>query len=161
MARPAWLALLAPIPQHVAAERKPVASAQQIADGTAGPIAGWQSVTVHLSEPDFGLRHLQVTLDAEGRLVSGGDHVMVVRDTSPDGLEATLTDHESIGGRFEVDGSFNGTHWKTTLETVEGQDDSVPRDAVSRLPTEAEVAALRRLIDDVLLRGASSAPSED
>ena len=108
--RPDWLALLAPLPVDVKPERKPVASAEQLASGTAGPIAGWQSITVNLSEPDYGLRHVQITLDEQGQLLSGGDHVMFVREITPDGNEATLTDHESVGGRFEQDGSFRGTY---------------------------------------------------
>ena len=96
-----------------------------MASGTAGPIAGWQSITVNLSEPDYGLRHVQITLDEQGQLLSGGDHVMFVREITPDGNEATLTDHESVGGRFEQDGSFRGTYWKVTLETSpDGDDDA-------------------------------------
>jgi hypothetical protein len=153
MSTPEWLSLLAPLPNDVVPQRKPVASAQQLADGTAGPIAGWQSITVNLSEPDFGLRHVQVTLDEHGRLLAGGDHVMFVRETTPDGSEATLTDHESIGGRFEEDGSFLGTHWKATLENSAADDESsVARSSAHRRPSEEEVAALRRIIDEVLNR---------
>ena len=98
MPAPPWLSLLAPLPHDVVPQCKPVASAQQLANGTAGPIAGWQSIMVNLSEPDFGLRHIQITLDEQGRLLAGGDHVMFVRETTPEGGEATVTDHESIGG---------------------------------------------------------------
>ena len=45
MPAPPWLSLLAPLPHDVVPQRKPVASAQQLANGTAGPIAGWQSIT--------------------------------------------------------------------------------------------------------------------
>lgn len=153
MAAPPWLSLLAPLPHDVVPQRKPVASAQQLADGTAGPIAGWQSITVNLSEPDFGLRHVQITLDEHGRLLAGGDHVMFVRETTPDGDEATVTDHESIGGRFEEDGDFRGTHWKATLETSADDDESsVTRSAHHRRPSPEEIAELRRIIDDVLNR---------
>ena len=125
-----------------------MASAEQIAKGTAGPIAGWQSVTVNLSEPDYGLRHVQITLDEHGQLLAGSDHVMFVRETTPDGSEATLTDHESVGGRFEQDGSFSGTYWKTTLESLPGgdEDESMTRSAENRPPSEDEIAALRRII---------------
>src|SRR6476469_1626341 len=91
MPAPLWLSLLAPLPHDVVPQRKPVASAQQLADGTAGPIAGWQSVTVNLSEPDFGLRHVQITLDEQGRLLAGGDFVMFVRETTPDDDESSVT----------------------------------------------------------------------
>jgi hypothetical protein len=130
-----------------------VASAQQLADGTAGPIAGWHSITVNLSEPDFGLRHVQITLDEQGQLLAGGDFVMFVRETTPDGGEATVTDHESIGGRFEEDGDFRGTHWKATLETSADEDESsVTRSAQHRRPSADEIAELKRIIDDVLNR---------
>jgi hypothetical protein len=144
---------LAPLPRDVVPQRKPVASAQQLADGTAGPIAGWHSITVNLSEPDFGLRHVQITLDEQGRLLAGGDFVMFVRETTPDGGEATVTDHESIGGRFEEDGDFRGTHWKATLETSADEDESsVTRSAQHRRPSADEIAELKRIIDDVLNR---------
>jgi hypothetical protein len=154
---PGWLALLAPLPDDVKPGRKPVASAEQIEKGTAGPIAGWQSITVYLSEPDYGLRHVLITLDENGQLLSGGDHVMFVRETTPDGIEATLTDHESVGGRFEPDGSFRGTYWKTTLESKPGgnEDESVTRSAKNRPPSDDEIAALRRIIADVLSRQSS------
>ena len=152
---PQWLSLLVPLPPDVKPQRKPVASAEQIAQGTAGPIAGWQSITVNLSAPVYGLRHVQITLDERGQLLAGGDHVMFVRETNPlDDCEATLTEHESVGGRFETDGSFRGTYWKTILESPPGDDNdkSVTRSAEHRPPTADEVAALRRIIEDVLSR---------
>ena len=152
---PDWLALFAPVPAGAKPQRKPVASAEQIEKGTAGPIAGWQSISVSLSAPEFGLRHILISLDENGQLLSGGDHVMFVRETAPhDDSIATLTDHESVGGRFETDGSFRGTRWTTTLESAPdgGEESSVTRSAEKRSPTDDEVAALRRIIDDVLTR---------
>ena len=152
MPAPTWLSLLSPGPADVVPHRKPVASAQQLEQGTAGPIAGWQSVTVNLSEPVYGLRHVQVTLDETGALLAGGDHVMFVRETTADGSEAMLTEHENVGGRFEKDGSFNGTHWHTVLEHAADEERSLTRSAEHRPPTDEEVAALRRIIADVLSR---------
>ena len=143
---PGWLALLSPIPADAKPGRKPVASAEQIEKGTAGPIAGWQSISVHLSEPEYGLRHVLITLDENGQLLSGGDHVMFVRETAPhDDSIATVTDHESVGGRFESDGSFRGTYWKTTLESPPGgypasRVEDVLREAVD--PHGTEIAVL-------------------
>ena len=133
-------------------ERKPVASAEQIATGTAGPIAGWHNVTVNLSAPAFGLRHLMVVLDASGALIAAGDHVMFVRETTPDGEVATLSDHESVGGRFEKDGSFLGTWTLLTLESSADSEESVTKSHQQRPPSDAEIASLRRLVDDVLQR---------
>jgi hypothetical protein len=150
---PAWLALLSALPADAKVERQPVASAEQIAQGTAGPIAGWQNVTVNLCEPEYGIRHVLIVLDENGQLLAGGDHVMFVRETTPDGGVATLTEHLSVGGRFEKDGSFNGTHWHTVQESsATDEDSSVARSAEHRAPTDEEIAALRRLIDDLLNR---------
>ena len=152
MERPSWLALLSPIPADVVPERKPVASAEQIAQGTAGPIAGWENVTVNLSDPDVGLRHLQLTLDASGTLIAAGDHVMLIRETTPDGSEVTRSDHESIGGRYEADGSFNGTRWHSLLITIPGSDDDPESRATSSIPSAADDAALRALAGEMLSR---------
>jgi hypothetical protein len=153
MTTPSWLVLLSPLPPDAKIEQKPVAAAEQLASGTAGPIAGWQSVSVNFSEPEFGIRHVQITLDDTGTLLSAGDHVMFVRETADDGAVVTLSDHESIGGRFETDGSFRGTHWQTTLESdPRDADNSITRSAEHRPPTGAEIAALRQLVDDVLKR---------
>ena len=151
---PSWLSLLSPLPADARPQSKPVASAEQLAAGTAGPIAGWQSVTINLSEPAHGLRHVLVTLDEHGALLSGSDHIMYVLETSPGGDEATLTEHHSVGGRFETDGSFRGTHSKVTLESpADGrEDESKVRSAENRPPTDEEIAALRRLVEDVLSR---------
>ena len=90
--------MLVPLPPDVKPERKPDASVEQLEQGTAGPIAGWQSDTVKLSQPDYGLRHVQVTLDEHGQMLSGGDYVMFVRKTTPDGSEAMLTDQKASAG---------------------------------------------------------------
>ena len=121
MPAPSWLSLLSPLPDNAVVEKKPVASADQLANHSAGPIAGWQCVTVHLSEPAYGLRHVLITLDEHEDLLAGSDHVMFVRAITPDGV---ITDHESIGGRFEKDGSFRGTHWKTTLASSADDEES-------------------------------------
>ena len=63
MPAPLWLSLLSPLPPEAMAQRKPVASAAQLEEGTAGPIAGWQSVTVNLSEPEYGLRLRRIVED--------------------------------------------------------------------------------------------------
>jgi hypothetical protein len=153
MSAPDWLSLLSPVPADAKVERVAVASAEQIASGAAAAIAGWYSIRVHLSEPDFGLRHVLITLDQDGRLLSGGDHVMIVLEATPDRSEATLTEHESVGGRFEADGSFLGTYWKTILENSPGDDEStVTRSAKRRPPSDGEIVALRGVIDDLLGR---------
>ena len=152
MSAPVWLSLLSPLPADVQPVRKPVASAAQIETGTAGPIAGWHNVIVNLSEPDFGLRHVQITLDETGKMLSASDHVMFVRETSADGLDLLLSDHENIGGRFEDDGSFSGTYWSTRLRSDPGSDDSETVSADHSAPTPEQIAALRVMAADMLHR---------
>jgi hypothetical protein len=51
----------------------------------AGPIAGWENVSVHLSDPDVGLRHIQITLDARGTLIlPSAEEVAALRDLVDD-----------------------------------------------------------------------------
>ena len=155
MAAPDWLALLSPLPAGAQPQRKLVATPEMVANGTDGPIAGWYNLIVHLSEPEYGLRNVHLTLDVEGTLLAGGDHVMFVRETTPDGMEATLTEHHSVGGRFESDGSFRGTHWISILETKPGEDEGETRSAEHRPPTDEEIAALRVIAAEVMRRAAS------
>jgi len=157
--KPIWLALLAPLPADIAPVRKPVASAEQIAQDTAGPIAGWENVTLHLSDPAVGLRHFHVVLDTSGAVIAAGDHVMVIRETTGDGCEVTLSDHESIGGRFGTDGSFNGTCWHTRLTQVPGQEYAPDSQATSAIPSAEEVSALRRLVDEIMHRPYTRPPA--
>jgi hypothetical protein len=149
---PDWLRLLAPLPDTALPERRPVASAGQIANGTAGPIDGWVSVSVHLSVPEVGLRHVLLTLDAAGKLLSGGDNILIESRQRRGDVMVTIYDQESIGGRFEDDGSFRGTCWRTHTEQVGDDEEGATTTSTPSPPTEDDVAALRRLVDDVLRR---------
>ena len=148
---PDWLRLLAPLPDSAVPERRPVASAEQIATGTAGPIAGWESVALHLSAGDAGLRHVLITLDSEGKLLSGGDTVLFQRQEQRGDVLLTIYDQDSIGGRFDADGVFHGTRWRTHTEQI-GEDDEGTMTSTPSPPSAEEAAALRRLVDDVLRR---------
>ncbi len=151
--RAAWHALLAPLPDDVRIERKPVASAEQLEAGTADAIAGWHSLSVHLSDPPRGLRHVLVTLDEHERLVSAGDWVLFSRVETRDGAGITVHDHHNIGGRFEPDGSFRGTVWETRSEQRDNEaEDAAPISSTPSVPTPDQVEALRRLIADVITR---------
>src|SRR5688500_6803229 len=112
---PTWLALLAPLPQNAVVSRSPVASAELVASGKADAIAGWDSLVVHLSDAD-GLRHVMLTLDAAGTVISGGDGVLFQHEEQRGGELWQIYDHQNIGGRFESDGSFRGTRWHTHTE---------------------------------------------
>ena len=95
MAAPSWLAPLSAVPSDVALEVKPVASAEQIANGTAGPIAGSKSMTITLSEPEFDCATCQIKFDTTAaRCSRRADSTMSVRATTPDGGMATLTDFQ-------------------------------------------------------------------
>ena len=150
-AAPDWLTLLGAIPADVKPERKPVASAEMLANGTAGPIAGWQSVSVHLSD-ERGIRHVLITIDEHGRLLSAGDHVMRVREVTADGL-VTISDHESVGGRYDDQGGFFGTRWANRLESENAEsDDSAMTRADKSAPSTSDVARLNALVADLLAR---------
>ena len=151
---PEWLSLLSPIPADVVPERKPVASAEQRARGTAGAIARWHSVMIHLSDLLAGSRHVLVTLDDTGRILSAGDHVMFIRQVSPDGI-VRVSEHESIGGRYEPDGSFHGTRWHTRMVAVpESDDEDAHIKSTSSPPSDQEIDMLNKLIADVMSRDA-------
>jgi hypothetical protein len=148
---PAWLALLAPLPDGVAVERKPVASAEQIAQGTDGPIAGWQSISVNLWAPE-GSRNVLVTIDATGKILSAGDHVLFIKPSDRDGIKVTIYDHESVGGRYADDGSFQGTRWQTRTEQVVDADDDGETTSTPSAPSESDIAALNQIVADVVKR---------
>ena len=78
--RPQWLALFAPLPDDAMIERKPVASPELLSSGKADAIAGWESITVNLSDVAAGMRNVMITLDGDGRLLSAGDNVLLQRD---------------------------------------------------------------------------------
>ena len=100
--RPAWHALLAPLPSDVMPTRGPVAPPEVLARPEGAAVAGWEQLVVHLSDPCRGLRTILVVLDADGVPVSASDGVFFRIDGEP-----AMVRHESIGGRFEADGTFS------------------------------------------------------
>jgi hypothetical protein len=146
--RPAWQALLAPLPPDAVPKREAVAPPEVLATPEGAAIAGWDHVVLHLSDPCRGLRTLLVVIDAAGTLLSAGDSVFVRIDTDPPTVR-----HESIGGRFEPDGTFRGAHWVSVGPDL-GPDDDSPTELESTRtdPTPEEVAALRGLVDEMLRR---------
>ena len=147
-----WHALLAPLPDEARIERKPVASTEQLESGTAEAIRGWDSLSVNLSDPPRGLRHVLVTLDGDGRLLSAGDWVLRSRTELRDGVAITVHDHHNIGGRFEADGSFRGTVWETRSEQIGDADEATPLSSTPSAPTPEQVNALRELTAEVIRR---------
>jgi len=144
--RPDWLDVLTPLPPDAVPTRQPVAPPEILARPEAAVIAGWQQVVIHLSEPCVGLRTLLAVVDASGALLSASDGTFERRSDDPPVIR-----HDSIGGRFEPDGTFRGTRW-----FAEGPEP--PEDQPSQLewkrtePTVDETATLRALVDEMLRR---------
>lgn len=149
---PAWLALLASLPDDVTIERKAVASAELIAGGKADVIAGWDSITVNLSDPGHGLRHVLITVDGAGSLLSAGDAVMFYREERRGADLWHIYDHHNVGGRFETDGSFRGTRWHTHTEHRGDADDPNASSSTPSPPSDDDVVRLRALVAWVLER---------
>lgn len=139
---PEWLELLAPLPAAAQPVQRPVLSDELKAAHSQSEVAGWISLTLHLSAPPIGLRVLVATFDARGRLISASD---LVHRRAGGRLE-----QQSIGGRFKSDGSFAGTHWEGTA-TDSGSDDEETADWDLRPsePTREEVSRLRALVDQL------------
>jgi hypothetical protein len=141
-----WHALLAPLPADATPRASPVAPPSVQAEA----IAGWISLVLELSAGPAGLRIVHVLVDAAGRPLSASDHVLFRSEPMLPG-EATRMRQESIGGRFEDDGSFRGTCW--LVSGPEPVDEGVPDwDMAPRTPTESEVEKLKALVGEMLRR---------
>ena len=152
-----WHALLAPLPAEAVVSRKPVTPPELANDASTSAIAGWDQLTVELSAGRKGLRHLMVVLDATGRPISAGDHVLTIREVTDASSGALLNEfvHDSLGGRIEADGTFNGTRWhivRVLAPDEEVGEDDPPSEAQSAGPTEEEIVAIRTLVADILQR---------
>jgi hypothetical protein len=147
---PSWLALFAPLPEGAVIGRQPVASDELIASGKADPIADWDSISVHLSDPATGLRHVLITLDGNDRLLSASDAVLLQRDEQRGSVVVTIYDQETVGGRFEEDGSFRGTRWITHTEQSGDDDDRAQTTSLPSEPSDQDVASLRALVHAVI-----------
>lgn len=154
--RPGWHALLAPLPAGAVPRRQPVVSAEVLAGDTGSAVEGWEQLVLHLPAGDAGSRTILVVIDGSGTLLSASDAVLVRRGLDggapPADCDApTMFELESLGGRFEPDGSFRGTHWRTV--TIEGgPGGKQERQSARSDPSEADVAALVRVIAEVLSR---------
>jgi hypothetical protein len=147
--RPAWHALLAPLPAGAALRRQPVAPPEVLATPQGAAIAGWEQLTIELSAGAAGLRHVLVVLDATGRPISASDTVLYWREIP--GRNEVEVRQESLGGRLEPDGTFRGTRWRS--EAVGPAEQDEPRwDATPSEPTAADVAAIKALVGDVMSR---------
>jgi len=150
-----WHALLAPLPADAVPTRRPVAPPEIAAKPEAAAIAGWEQLSVELGAGAAGLRHVLVVLDASGQVLSANDGVLYRLERSAGATTEVVWYHVSVGGRFEADGSFRGTHWhSTSVEDAHGE--KLESAAVPSTPGDAEVASLRALIADVLRRAGAA-----
>jgi hypothetical protein len=139
---PQWLELLAPLPEDASPVQRPVLSDELKAAHSQSEVAGWISLTLHLSAPPIGLRVLVATFDARGRLISASD---LVHRRAGGRLE-----QHSIGGRFKSDGSFAGTHWEGTATDSGSEDEETADwDLKPSEPTADQVSRLRALVDQL------------
>jgi hypothetical protein len=149
---PSWLDLLVPLPDDAVVERKSVASPELIAAGKADAIAGWENISVNLSDPSVGLRHVMLTLDGSGTLISGGDSVLFHTEENRGGELWNIYEHHSIGGRFESDGSFGGTRWYTRNEHFGDADEPATSSSTPSPPSPQDIEQLRALAAWLLAR---------
>jgi hypothetical protein len=155
-----WHALLAPLPNDVAVCRQPVGSPEVLSTPEGAAIAGWEQLTVELSAGPAGLRHILVVLTSSGQLISASDTVLYrseISKTAQDTAHSSpASDHvefhsETIGGRFELDGTFRGTHWETS--GVESPENSEPKMNSKRsAPSAEDIAAIKALVADLIKR---------
>jgi hypothetical protein len=114
------------------------------------PIHGWNGLTFEIGTGPKNYRIVHVLVDAEGSLLSGSDHVVFRSETSSG--TAGEIEQFNIGGRFEIDGTFNGTWWHIQGPELAG-DEQPNWTYTSRKPSSEEITTFRQLIDDVLERG--------
>ena len=123
-------------------------------------IAGWEQLTIELSAGLAGLRHVLVVLDANGQPISASDHVLYWSEVSKTGQNADTSSgsalhvefyQETIGGRFEIDGTFRGTRWQTVGE--DHRDGSEPKmESTPSEPSAADIAGLKALVAEIIRR---------
>jgi hypothetical protein len=87
-----------------------------------------------------------VVVDTTGSAISASDAIFRYVDGEP-----RQVFHETIGGRFEADGRFLGTHW-TSVGPDGGDEGEAALASTRSAPTADEVAALRALVDEMLRR---------
>ena len=91
------------------------------------------------------MRTVLVVVDAAGTPITASDGTFSCVDGEP-----RMVYHENLGGRFEADGRFLGTHWVSTGPDP-GEDARAARIDTERADARA-VAGLRALVDEMLRR---------
>ena len=148
-----WHALLAPLPEDAAVRRRPVLPPEIAAKPESAAVAGWEQLTVELTVPGKGMRHLLVVLDATGRAISASDMVMYRAEFGED----VVFFQETVGGRLEEDGSFRGTRWRT-LGLESAKEEEAKLDPSPSVPSDADAQALKGLVAEIMKRSIIAAP---
>ena len=127
----------------------------------AAAVAGWEQLVVHLSTVPNGSRTVLVVIDADGRPISASDGVLyrteLAAGTADDPRPMVRFDMESVGGRLEPDGRFLGTRWRSLTFELEGTEDVARREATPSAPSDADVAAIKALVAEIVRRAARAA----
>jgi hypothetical protein len=130
-----WHSLFAPLPEDARVQRRPVPG-----------IEGWQTLSIEMPAGAAGMRHVMVTVDAQGTPVSAGDWVMFRTQTA----EGVTCVHENVGGRLEPNGRFSGTRWRSVTFERAGSDEPQVREATHLPPSPQDIEAIQALVLDVL-----------
>jgi hypothetical protein len=101
-----------------------------------------------------------VALTSSGQLMSASDTVLyrsevskTAQDTAPSSPATNQVEFhsETIGGRFELDGTFHGTRWETS--GVESPDDSEPKMSSKRsAPSAEDITPIKALVAEIIKR---------
>jgi hypothetical protein len=133
-----------------------VASPEVLASPGGSVLAGWEQLVLYLSAGSAGSRTSLAVLDGSGALLSASDSVLYRSGLNgsppPEDCEAPcLIRQESVGGRFEPDGSFRGTRWRSVAEDPGGAEE-LEWESVRSEPSAAEVEGLRRTVAELIRR---------
>ena len=151
-----WHVLFGPLPAGAVQTRQPVASPEVLASPTGWAVAGWEQIALHLFAGSAGSRSCLVVLDGSGTLLSGSDSVLyrMGLDGGPppeDSDAPCLIQQDNVGGRFEPDGSFRGTRWRSVAEDPGGVDELEWEMARSE-PSSTDIEGLRRVVAELIRR---------
>jgi|tagenome__1003787_1003787.scaffolds.fasta_scaffold20943448_3 hypothetical protein len=155
-----WHSLLGPLPPDAVPIRKPVAPPGMIPDPEVSPVAAWEQLILHLSAGNAGSRTIQVVLDGSGTLLSAGDGVLyrsgLQNPAPPPVNEPALIQQESLGGRFEPDGSFHGTRWRSVA--IDRGEEELDWEMARSEPSIDDVSGLRAVVEEVIRRQSPKSP---
>jgi hypothetical protein len=126
-----------------------------LAGPTGWAVAGWEQLVLHLSAGAAGSRTILVVLDASGTLLSASDGVLYHPGQSgapsPTEESPALIRQETVGGRFEPDGSFRGTRWHS-VAVDRGGDEDPEWELTPSQPSPDDVAGLRLVVAELIRR---------